>query len=163
MASVALSTAPSSIAANSTLNPAPAAKSAPDLSSAPARPSATLQPDTVKLSVAAQVKLLHRQGIPVSRIASSLGTNVAAIDKYLGITIAQPAATTAAAVKTSAPADTDSDAGTAKSSPAAQPPTGSAGATPDSGDASASATSADKPAAAAQAPAATAPTAPPVK
>jgi hypothetical protein len=45
------------------------------------------QSDTVKLSVAAQAKLLHSQGQSVSNIASSLGTTTKEIDSDLGITI----------------------------------------------------------------------------
>jgi hypothetical protein len=45
------------------------------------------QSDTVKLSVAAQAKLLHSQGQSVSNIANSLGTTTKEIDSDLGITL----------------------------------------------------------------------------
>jgi hypothetical protein len=45
------------------------------------------QSDTVKLSVAAQAKLLHSQGQSISNIANSLGTTTKEIDSDLGITL----------------------------------------------------------------------------
>ncbi len=65
--------------------------------------AATLKPDTVKLSPAAQVRLLHRQGLSIAGIAASLGTNVTTIDSYLNVTA--PKATANAPVA----ADTDGD------------------------------------------------------
>jgi hypothetical protein len=59
--------------------------------------SANLQTDTVKLSVAAQAKMMHRQGLSASVIAANLGTNVASIDGYLNIKVATQADTTTAA------------------------------------------------------------------
>jgi hypothetical protein len=53
-----------------------------------------LKEDTVKLSVAAQAKMMHRQGLSASVIAASLGTNVASIDGYLNIKVASQAAAT---------------------------------------------------------------------
>ena len=44
---------------------------------------AALKPDTVKLSFAGQVKLLHRQGLSASVIASRLGSSVKNVDQYL--------------------------------------------------------------------------------
>jgi hypothetical protein len=46
-----------------------------------------LQRDTVKLSAAAQAKLLHRQGQTVGNIAAALGTDAKTIDGYLGVTV----------------------------------------------------------------------------
>lgn len=46
---------------------------------------ATLKPDTVKLSMAGQAKLLHQQGTSPAQIASSLGLKAAEVDSYLGI------------------------------------------------------------------------------
>ena len=50
--------------------------------------------DTVKLSAAAQAKLMHREGQSASSIASSLGTNVKTVDGYLNITVASDTTTT---------------------------------------------------------------------
>jgi hypothetical protein len=64
-------------------------------------PSATTQPDpktaapadTVRLSQAAQVRLLKQQGQPLSQIASNLSIPVATVDGYLGIQAPKPTAT----------------------------------------------------------------------
>ena len=53
---------------------------------------AVLQPDTVKLSPAAQARMMHRAGQSLHLIAATLGTSVASVDGYLGITVAKPAA-----------------------------------------------------------------------
>jgi hypothetical protein len=84
--------------------------------------SATLKDDTVKLSLAGQVKLMHRQGQSAALIAASLGTNVAAVDGYLGIKVAAQASTTPAASDTST-------ASSSASEPAAQTQTESPAAT----------------------------------
>lgn len=55
-------------------------------SSTAERAPATLQPDTVKISPAAQAKLMHREGQSASVIAASLGTDVATVNSYLNIT-----------------------------------------------------------------------------
>jgi hypothetical protein len=55
---------------------------------------AVLKPDTVKLSTAAQAKMMHRAGQSPALIAASLGTNVAAVDGYLNIKVAAQAAAT---------------------------------------------------------------------
>lgn len=65
---------------------APAAK-APQAESI-AKPSARLQPDTVKLSPAAQAKMMHRAGQSLALIAATLGTDVGSINGYLGIKVA---------------------------------------------------------------------------
>ena len=46
---------------------------------------ATLKPDTVRLSMAGQAKLLHQQGTSAAQIASSLGIKVADVEGYLGV------------------------------------------------------------------------------
>lgn len=66
--------------------------------------SGNLKEDTVKLSVAAQAKMMHRQGLSASVIAASLGTNVASIDGYLNIKVA----TQAVAATTTSNASTES-------------------------------------------------------
>jgi hypothetical protein len=66
--------------------------------------SGNLKEDTVKLSVAAQAKMMHRQGLSASVIAASLGTSVASIDGYLNIKVA----TQAAAATTTSNASTES-------------------------------------------------------
>lgn len=53
--------------------------------------SGNLKEDTVKLSVAAQAKMMHRQGLSASVIAASLGTSVASVDGYLSIKVAAQA------------------------------------------------------------------------
>jgi hypothetical protein len=55
------------------------------------------QEDTVKLSTAAQAKLLYKQGQSVSAIASSLGTTAKEVDDYLGITLEETLAKTLSA------------------------------------------------------------------
>jgi hypothetical protein len=65
---------------------APSATTPPDLKTAAAA-------DTVRLSQAAQVRLLKQQGQPLSQIASNLSIPVATVDSYLGIQAPKPAAT----------------------------------------------------------------------
>jgi hypothetical protein len=55
----------------------------------------------VVLSIAAQAKMMHRQGLSASVIAASLGTNVASIDGYLNIKVAAQIAPTASTALTS--------------------------------------------------------------
>ena len=74
--------------------------------------ASSMPEDTVKLSAAAQAKLLYKQGESVSSIASSLGTSVSAVDSYLGITVAIPVAT--ASVAHAAPAAATASAATSK-------------------------------------------------
>ncbi|HEV2485527.1 MAG TPA: hypothetical protein VGT08_08340 [Terracidiphilus sp.] len=59
-------------------------------------PEATLKSDTVKLSLAANIKLLHHQGMSPSGIAARLGLSVKLVDGYI------PGSTSTAA--TAAPA-----------------------------------------------------------
>jgi hypothetical protein len=66
-----------------------------------AAPSATTQPDaktaastdTVKLSQAAQVRLLKQQGQLLSQIATNLSIPIATVDGYLGIQAPKPTVT----------------------------------------------------------------------
>jgi hypothetical protein len=71
--------------------------------------------DTVKISDAAQARLLHQAGESVNSIASALGTDSKTVDSYLGITTqvldqallaaaSKPAASAAATAKTAATA-----------------------------------------------------------
>jgi hypothetical protein len=60
------------------------------ITTAPAATTETVttgQVDSVQLSVAAQAKLLHKEGQNVATIAASLGTNANTVDGYLGITV----------------------------------------------------------------------------
>jgi len=69
----------------------------PAADAAKAAPAATLKSDTVKLSLAANIKLMHHQGMSASIIASRLGVSVKQVDGYIpGSTVATPAATTPA-------------------------------------------------------------------
>jgi len=88
MASMAISGATPLPQAQST-----ASSSAPVHAPSTATSSPRLQPDTVKLSVAGQAKMMHRQGMSIGVIASTLGSNVASIDSYLGIKVATAAVT----------------------------------------------------------------------
>jgi hypothetical protein len=67
------------------------AKAAPQAAATTARP--VLQPDTVKLSAAAQARIMRQAGQSPALIAATLGTNVSSVDGYLGITVAKQAAT----------------------------------------------------------------------
>jgi hypothetical protein len=55
-------------------------------------PKTAAPADTVRLSQAAQVRLLKQQGQPLSQIASNLSIPVATVDGYLGIQAPKPAA-----------------------------------------------------------------------
>ncbi len=48
-----------------------------------AQPASTLKDDTVKLSLAANIKLMHHQGLSPSIIASRLGVSVKQVDTYI--------------------------------------------------------------------------------
>jgi|GEM_PF-2486411 len=74
----------------------PTAKAAPAQTSTTEKAPATLEPDTVKLSPAAQAKMMHRAGQSPALIAASLGTDLAAVDGYLNITVVPQATTTPA-------------------------------------------------------------------
>ena len=81
MAAITLSNVTSQSAAQAI----PMAKTAPVNAVPAVRESASLKPDTVKLSPAAQAKMMHREGQIPALIAATLGTNVSAVDGYLGI------------------------------------------------------------------------------
>jgi hypothetical protein len=119
MASLAISSAtPTNVTQNQ-----PVAQSSPAPTDSASRKPATLQPDTVKISLAAQAKLMHRQGQSISTIAHSLGTNVTEIDGYLSI----KAAAQAAPAPTPAPA---AESGHETQATAAAQPAPAAQATP---------------------------------
>jgi hypothetical protein len=82
MASMAISGTTPSYATQSTTKASPAQTGTTE------KLPATLKPDTVRLSPAAQAKMMHRAGQSPALIAASLGTNVAAIDGYLNIKVA---------------------------------------------------------------------------
>lgn len=63
--------------------------------------TANSQADTVKLSEAAQAKLMHAQGQSINQIASSLGTTTKSIDTDLGITLETELAQTLQATESS--------------------------------------------------------------
>jgi hypothetical protein len=87
MASISLFNSNSLLGTIQSTGSIPAANTSgqPKTASTTATPNS--QSDTVKLSVAAQAKLLHSQGQSVSNIANSLGTTTKEIDSDLGITI----------------------------------------------------------------------------
>lgn len=85
---------------------------------------AVLKQDTVKLSAAAQARMMHRQGQSPALIAAMLGTNVASVDGYLNIKVAAPVSATPTPAPTaqaapSAPAAAPEEP--AASKPAAEP------------------------------------------
>jgi hypothetical protein len=120
MASMAISGISSS---NATQSPS-TVKTATPQSTTTEDSSATLKPDTVKLSTAAQAKLMHREGQSPSVIAATLGTNVAAIDGYLNIKVTVSTATTATSTAQAEPAaqttSTAQAATTTQTTPTAQ-------------------------------------------
>lgn len=63
-------------------------------------PAATLKSDTVKLSLAANIMLLHHQGMSPSGIAATLGVSVKQVDGYIPVSTSS-AATAAPAIPTS--------------------------------------------------------------
>jgi hypothetical protein len=63
---------------------------------APSQPDGGFKDDTVKLSLAAQAKMMHRQGLSPAVIAANLGTNVKTVDSYLNLTASTTAALAAA-------------------------------------------------------------------
>ncbi len=87
MASIALWNTTSNL--SGAVQTAQAAPAQTNAAASTAAQAATSQEDTVKLSAAAQAKLLHQQGQSISTIASSLGTTTKAVDSYLGITVEQ--------------------------------------------------------------------------
>lgn len=61
----------------------------PTATAAPTTAATPSHEDTVKISAAAQARLLHQSGESVANIASSLGTSTATVDSYLGIQVTQ--------------------------------------------------------------------------
>jgi hypothetical protein len=105
---------PGSLSTPTASSAAPAAAPAPAPSAtAQADPKAAASTDTVKLSQAAQVRLLKQQGQLLSQIATNLSIPIATVDGYLGIQAPKPTATPAPAQQ-AAPSP-------ATPSPAAQP------------------------------------------
>ena len=111
---------PSINVSNTLSNPSVATQSVAATKSAPGEPAATptksaatLKEDTVTVSLAAQAKLLHRQGLSIATIAATLGTNVTSIDGLLGIQVAKSAAENATA---SSPASNEAGASTPRAS-----------------------------------------------
>ena len=102
------------------------AKAAPEIRTATyAETGTTLKPDSVRLSMAGQAKLLHQQGTSPALIASSLGIKVADVDGYLGIKVAAtpaPSEASTTSASTSQPvAQTEAPEATVPSSPRPQP------------------------------------------
>lgn len=89
MASMAIS----SITPSQVTQTAPTVKAAP-AQAEPVAKAAVLQPDTVKLSPAAQARMMHREGRSPALIAAMLGTNVISVDGYLNIKVAAQASAT---------------------------------------------------------------------
>jgi hypothetical protein len=96
------------------------AKAAP-AQAEPTAKTASLQPDTVKLSAAAQAKMMHRQGQSAALIAATLGTDIKSVDGYLGIKIATPTAATLTAAA-SEPTETATKTATPTATTAAPTP-----------------------------------------
>jgi hypothetical protein len=68
------------------------------------QPATTFKDDTIKLSLAANIQLMHHQGLSPSIIASRLGISVKQVDTYIpGAAQAAPAAVPAAASAPEAP------------------------------------------------------------
>jgi hypothetical protein len=99
-----------SITAISNATPSSAVQATATAKTAPVqdKTASSSQEDTVKISQAAQAKLLHKQGESVSTIASSLGTDVSSIDGYLGIKATTQVAQASTSSTTSTSADTES-------------------------------------------------------
>lgn len=124
MASMSISSAsPANVAQTAAASrPAPV-QSETESKAAPA----ALKPDTVKLSAAAQARMMHRQGQSPALIAAMLGTNVASVDGYLNIKVAAavtPAPTPVATPEPAQAAPAEPAAG--KPATAPQAPTGKA-------------------------------------
>ena len=82
MASVVSNVGASSSSAASTANQVHSASPANSAASATRSPTA-LREDTVKISLAANIKLMHLQGMSPSVIASRLGVPVKQVDTYI--------------------------------------------------------------------------------
>ncbi|MGI8771346.1 MAG: hypothetical protein ACR2JE_07905 [Acidobacteriaceae bacterium] len=81
------------ISIHGSLSTLPSAASSASTPSAPVQPDPKAAPtDTVRLSQAAQVRLLKQQGQMLSQIANNLSIPVATVDGYLGIQPPKPAA-----------------------------------------------------------------------
>jgi hypothetical protein len=93
----------------------------------PARPPAILKPDTVKLSAAAQAKMMRRAGQSPALIAATLGTNVAAVDGYLNIKVAAQVAATPTSAPPAQAAPDATGAPAAATEPAAPEPAATTG------------------------------------
>jgi len=115
MASVVSNVGASSSSAASAANQVHSAPPANSAASATRSPS-TMRDDTVKISLAANIKLMHLQGMSPSVIASRLGVPVKQVDTY--IPSAAPAAAPATAV---APASQAGPAPVSAPPPAAPP------------------------------------------
>ena len=113
MASMAISAATSSSPVQATTSASVAAVHTEAVASSSSR----LGSDTVKISVAAQAKMMHRQGMSPSVIASTLGAQVSDVNGYLGI---KAATQTAAASSTPTPTveAPESGSGSTSSTPA---------------------------------------------
>jgi hypothetical protein len=78
-----------------TNNPSNAVQSPSAVKPAPDAPAAAttanLKQDTVKLSLSAQIKSMHHQGLSPALIAAQLGTSVVSVDGYLGVKVAAQA------------------------------------------------------------------------
>jgi hypothetical protein len=111
-------------AASAAVQPNPASAAQKDTQSV--QPAAALKADTVKLSLAANIKLLYHQGRSPSAIASTLGISVKQVNGYIpGASSTIPTAATpqAAPVDTSMPAAaTASNEAPASQTPAPQLP-----------------------------------------
>ena len=119
MASIAISNVSSSNAMQSL----PTANSAPAQPATAEKVPATLHPDTVKLSLAAQAKMMHQAGQSPALIAATLGTNVASVDGYLNIKVAAPAAATPAPAPAAQPEPATEAAPAPQAKPAKPAPT----------------------------------------
>lgn len=87
MASISLFNSDSLWGTTQSTSAIPAANTSGQSETASTTATSDSQSDTVKLSEAAQAKLLHAQGQSVSNIASSLGTTTKEINSDLGITL----------------------------------------------------------------------------
>ena len=90
MASIAISSANPFSAPQ----PAVTSKAAPEQAEPEAKAPPRRQPDTVKLSAAAQAEMMYRAGQSPALIAATLGTNIVAVDGYLYIKVAAQASAT---------------------------------------------------------------------
>ncbi len=101
----------SSISSAGPTSPVPAV--AAQVTSRPtSQPAATLRPDTVKLSLTAQIKLMRHQGVSPGTIASQMGISVKQLGNYISIASATASASSVALpAATAHVADSDDAAG----------------------------------------------------